>query len=473
MNNQKNRTKIIATIGPKVADKEQLLKLYKAGMVIARLNGSHNSLNWHEKTIKLINNCLPDVPILFDIPGKKIRTCNLIKEPEFKKNDIIILTTESNFKGNNKVAINNSKLHWLLKPKDKIFADDGTLAFTVKKIIGRDIYCKALNDGKLKSSKGINVPHIKFDIYKLSQKEMLYIDFAVKNKVNFIGVSFVEDKKYINKIRNFIKGNNPKIIAKIENQGGLNNMKSIIEHSDGIMIDRGDLSIETNIESIALYQKKIIRTCQLLSKPVIVATEMLDSMIIKPFPTKAEIADISNAIIDGASCVMLSGETAIGAFPTESIKIMTEVSKKVEANTSFNINNLADNIPQAICSSIAMLCKNLPITKVITITISGFAARSVSSQMIKQPIIAISNNYLNAKSFNLYRGTTGVFVKVPFIKNSLSHVSECLKILWEKSLINSKDIILVTAVRYPNTGNRMNLIQTHYVKDLKNTFNWK
>tara|TARA_X000000950_G_scaffold108424_2_gene136748 strand:+ start:16195 stop:17616 length:1422 start_codon:yes stop_codon:yes gene_type:complete len=473
MNKFQNRTKIVATIGPKVSDRKNLIKLYKAGMNIARLNGSHNNLAWHEKTIKNLKDYLPDVPILFDIPGKKIRTCNLINEPEFKKNDIIILTTNISYKGNQKVPINNTKLHLLLKPNDKFFADDGTLAFKVKKIIKKDIYCYALNDGKLKNSKGINVPHINLGIDKLSKKEISYINFAVKNSVNFIGVSFVESKTYIKEIRNIIKQDKLKIIAKIENQGGLNNMQSIIKHSDGIMIDRGDLSIETNIESIAINQKEIIKTCQMLSKPVIVATEMLDSMILKPFPTKAEIVDISNAVLDGASCVMLSGETAVGNFPTEAIKIMSKVSKKIEENNNINKDKFSQDIPKAIGHSIAMLCEVLPITKVIAITISGFAARALSAQNIKQPILAISNDYFNAKGFNLYRGTTGIYVKVPFKKNSLAHVSQCLKILWEKSLINSKDVILVTAVGYPNTGNRMNLIQTHNVKDLKNTFKWK
>ena len=473
MNNYRNRTKIIATIGPKVSDKNNLLKLYKAGMDIARLNGSHNNLNWHEKTIKSIKRYLPKVPILFDIPGKKIRTGNLEHEPEFKRNDIIILTTQTNFKGNNKVTINNSKLHLFLQPKDEVYADDGTLAFRVQKIVKKDIYCCALNDGRLKSAKGINVPHINLGADKLSKKEKVYIDFALKNNVNFIGISFVESKGYIDKIKKIIKKKDLKIIAKIENQGGLDNMQSIIEASDGIMIDRGDLSIETNVESIALYQKEIIKKCQRLSKPVIVATEMLDSMITKPFPTKAEIVDISNAILDGASCVMLSGETAVGKFPLEAIKLMREVSKKIEASNDFIKYKYIKEIPQAIGNSIALLCQTLPITKVIAITISGFAARALSSQMIKQPILAISNNYLSSKSFNLYRGTTGIYLKVNFEKDNLSHVSKCLKILWQKSLINSKDVILVTAVGYPNKGNRMNLIQTHNVKDLKTTFKWK
>ncbi len=467
------KIKIIATIGPKTAEPSALVRLFNAGMSIARLNGAHNTLDWHKRAIKLINKNLPNVPILIDIPGKKIRTKSLIKEPKFKKDDVITLTTEQNYRGTQKVAINHKSLHQLLSKNDRVFADDGSLAFVVTKINANDIYCRAEHAGQLKSTKGINVPHVDLGSDKLSKKEKTYINFAIENKANFIGISFVESEKYIKKIRNLCKNSNIKIIAKIENQGGLDNMLSIIEAADGIMIDRGDLSIETNIDSIALFQKKIINNCLELAKPVIVATEMLDSMIYKPFPTKAEVLDISNAIIDGASCVMLSGETAVGNYPINSVKVMNDISLKVEKNIKFSFNKQVESIPSAIGSSIYSLCKSLPITKVIAITLSGYAARVISTQMIKQPIIAISNNKDNAKSFNLYRGTQGVFANIKFKKNSLDHLPECLLHLWKNKLISSSDVILVTAVGFPAAGNRMNLIQTHHVKDLKNTFKWK
>ena len=212
-------------------------------------------------------------------------------------------------------------------------------------------------------------------------------------------------------------------------------MNSIIEVSDGIMIDRGDLSIETNIESVALFQKKIINSCLQLAKPVIVATEMLDSMINRPFPTKAEVSDISNAIIDGASCVMLSGETAVGEYPIDSVKVMSSISKKVENNLRFSFKSQIESIPSAMGKSVYSLCQNLPITKVIAVTVSGYAARVIAAQMIKQPIIALSNNKENAKSFNLIRGTEGVYANIKFKKNSLDHLPECLKLYGKINLL--------------------------------------
>lgn len=470
MNN--NKTKIVVTIGPNVETVSKLKGLRKSGMSIVRLNGSHNTLAWHKEVIKRVKSNFSEIPILFDIPGKKIRTAQLEYEPTFRKGEQIVFTTNIKYLGKDKVPINNKRLHLLLQTNDIIYADDGTLSFKVKKIIKNEIYCASLSDGKLKSSKGINVPHINLGADNLSLKEKKFIKFAIKYGVNFIGVSFVESASYIKKIRNIIKNNNLKIIAKIENQGGLDNMESIIEEADAIMIDRGDLSIETKTESIAIYQKKIIDTCKRLSKPVIVATEMLNSMIENPFPTKAEVTDISNAILDGASAIMLSGETAVGSYPFISVQAMKRISQTVELNQPINYDKKLDGIPAAIGSSIASISNRLKITKIIVITSSGYAARIISSLMLRQPIIAVSNIYENSVCFNLYRGTQGVHLNVNFLRNNLQHIPICLKQLWSKKIINNKDMILVTGVGYPNTGNRMNMIQTHYVSDLKKTFNW-
>ena len=467
------KTKVIATIGPKTCSEIYIKKLCKAGMNVARLNGSHNILNWHLQTIKKLKKIVPAIPILFDMPGKKIRTCQLKHEPRFKKNDVIILTTDTGYKGTDKVPINKDDLHLYLKKNDTIFADDGTLCFVVIKISENDIYCRAKNSGKLKSAKGINVPHVKLGKDKLSIKEKKILNFIIENKVHYVGVSFVESAKYLREIRKFSNTNNLKIIAKIENQGGLDNMNEIISETDGVMIDRGDLSTETSFENIALYQKQIIEKCNLLSKPVIVATEMLNSMIENLFPTKAEVADISNAVLDGASAIMLSGETAVGKNPLESIKVMHKICKAVEVDNNKNFSVIKDNIPSAMGKAISEICKNLPITKVIAVTMSGYAARAIASQMLRQPILAISNNLLVANSFNLYRGTEGVYVNTKFNKNNLDHVPKCIKHLWEKKMINFKDLILVTSVGYPQSGRRMNMIQTHYVKDLVKLFNWK
>ena len=471
-------TKIVATIGPKTCTTAKLKSLYKAGMDIARLNGSHNSLDWHKQTIKSIREQLPMVPILLDIPGKKIRTENLKLEPSFNANDQIILTCDDNYTGTNKVPVTNKKLYLYLKKGEKILADDGTLSFIVDKIIKKDIYCLSLNKGKLRSKKGINVPNISFKQELLTNKDKKFLDFSKSVGVDFVGISFVESKKHIEKIQKYLNSNSPKIIAKIENREGLKNKDQIISSCDAIMIDRGDLSVETDLDSIAISQKEIISKANLYFKPVIVATEMLHSMIDNPFPTKAEVTDISNSVLDGCSATMLSGETAIGSFPEKSVKKMKEISfvssqhvRKKQVTKSRNSEKSL--IRNHMAKAVAHLCKNTPITKVVAITKSGFAARSLSLLQISQPIIAVSDNLENARTFNLFPGTQGIFLDISFSKKNTDHIILCLKKLWQNNILNDKDLVVVIGLSYPKSGNRFNHIQLHLINDLVEIFNWK
>jgi pyruvate kinase len=466
-----NKIKIVATIGPKTANKKMLKQLFNAGMTLARLNGSHNTLEWHSNTIKLIKETIPDCPILLDIPGKKIRTSKLSFEPKFDVGDTIILTTEDGYDGFKKISITNNILHKFIKKDHIVYADDGTLKFKVVKVSKKDIYIKAYVTGTLKSSKGINIPHLEMKETTLSCKDKKIIDFAISNKVDFIGLSFIESAKSLNKVRDFIKSDIPKLVAKIENRKGLENLEEIVKATDCIMIDRGDLSTETDIESLAINQKKIIKTSLRFCKPVIVATEMLNNMITQPHPTKAEILDIYNSVKDGATATMLSGETAVGKYPLEAVKIMSSIANSCILE---NNNNTIDNNEHiSMAKAIKGLCQDMPITKVVIVTMLGFAARVVSSQSIKQPILAITNKKDTAKTFNIFSNTKGFFYNTKFYKDSLEHIPECLKYLWEINELNKKDSILVVALSYPLSGKRMNLIQTHNVKDLKKLFHWK
>ena len=468
------RTKIVATIGPSTANSKKLKMMYKAGMSVARLNGSHNTLEWHSDTIKLIRKTLPDFPILIDIPGKKIRTSNLKYEPKFSISDEIILTTSKGYDGKNKVSITSNLLHKYLSKGDDVLADDGTLKFIVSKVLGRDIYLKAKTKGVLKSSKGINVPHINIGGSLITKRDKDMIEFAKTNDVDFIGISFVESSIHVKKIRKLIGNHSPYIVAKVENQKGLDNLENIVLAADAIMIDRGDLSTETNIENLAINQKHIIKKANASSTPVIVATEMLDNMISNPFPTKAEVLDISNSILDGASATMLSGETAVGNYPVEAIQVMSNISESMvlKKNSKYKRFN-KETSSLAMGEAINSLCSLLPINKVIAVTMSGYAARIASSQMLSQPIIAVSNDKKVSRSLNLLSGTKGVFCNTRFYKDSLDHIPKCLFHLWKNKEIVNNDLILVTALGYPGSGNRMNLIQTHAVDNLRKLFNWK
>ena len=473
-----NNTRIVATIGPATNNEDSLIHLRNAGMSIARLNGSHNSLEWHAEVITLIHKVLPETPILMDIPGRKIRTIQLAEEPVFLVGDIIILTTDTSFDGKEKVPVNYDQLHNDLMAGQTVLADDGTLRFTITKIIGRDIYLRAETAGCLKSKKGINVPFVTLNTKLVTERDQTMIRFAQDNYIDFIGLSFVESKEHVQAIREIIQPQTyPRIVSKIENQGGINNMLEIIQVSDGIMIDRGDLSMETELDSIALRQKEIILSARRYAKPVIVATELLHSMIENNFPTKAEVCDISNAVLDGCAAVMLSGETAIGKNPVEAVSLMSRVVEKSE-NYKRELENkgkslITDSaIPVAMADAMVAICQELAISKIVAITRSGFAAKALSTRNLTQPILAISDDEVAAKSFNFFPGVNGIFYTEKFPKDNLNHVTSIIEDLRNKKHLSDEDLILVTAVGYPSPGNRMNLIHTYLVGDLAKTLLW-
>lgn len=471
-----SRVKIVATIGPQTASEHMLRALYAAGMDVARLNGSHADPDWHTQTIRLIRATLPDVPILFDLPGRKIRTRRLRHEPTFNAGDTIVLTTDESHDGQVKVPVTCAQVPSALSGGDVIVADDGTLRFTVSEVTGTDIICRAEFAGRLRSNKGINLPGVALDPEPLSDRDRRMITFAAEQGIDFVGVSFVDSAAQVNVIREFAGTRGVRIVSKIECQEAIDHLREILEASDAAMVDRGDLSAETNLEGMALLAKRIIAEARQAARPVIIATEMLHSMIENPFPTKAEVSDISNAVLDGASALMLSGETAVGRFPVEAVAVMRRIADTVTAHSQALLDREhqggAEGVPQAMEDAIALICRRLPVTKIVAITMLGYAARMVSSRLPRQPILAVSNDPAAARSFNLLPGTEGVHVDIPFSRTSTDHLARCLEALWRSGKLVDDDLVLVTSVGYPKSGNRMNLIQTHYVADLRDSLGW-
>lgn len=473
------KTRIVATIGPQNASVDAISELLKAGMAMVRLNGSHNTLKWHEETIKQIQKVSANIPILFDIPGRKIRTALIDSPLKFERNGLIVLTTDAKRTAPNMVAVSFEKLHEFLSPGQVVLADDGTLRFEVQEVSGPEITLRALMSGQLGSRKGINVPGVDLGPVLVTDKDKTMLDFASQNQIDFIGLSFVESAKHVKLIREYLGSSpSPKIVSKIENQIGYFNMQHIIEASDAIMIDRGDLSVETDLETVALRQKAIIRTARIMCKPVIVATEMLNSMIVNSFPSKAEVSDVTNAVLDGCAATMLSGETAVGLFPIEAVTTMRKIIENTESFLrSGQIAGLEppDISPpdDATARAIALICESAKIDKVVAVTKSGFAARTLSSLGINCPIVAVSDVAANSKSFNIYAGVTGVVFPGAFSTSDVSHVSAVLKFLWQQKFITDEEQILVTALAYPTSGKRMNLIETHLVGDLARSLAWQ
>lgn len=474
-----SRTRIVATIGPATDTARALKDLSKAGMSMARLNGSHADLDWHARTIALIRETLPGTPILLDIPGRKIRTLQLAHEPSFEKGDTVILTTDISHDGHEKVPVNYAGLHEDLEEGATILADDGTLCFTVSAIEGQDIHCRAETPGTLRSRKGINVPYVTLRTELVTPRDHEMMGFAREHGVDYVGISFVESAEHVEAIRALTRGDWPRIVSKIENQGGMENMHAVIEATDAVMIDRGDLSVETELETLAVAQKSILEAAAAAAKPVIVATEMLHTMIENSFPTKAEVSDITNAVLDGCSATMLSGETAIGRHPVEAVSVMRRVTEAAEAHLQQTLDGPGRNgdkfesVPEAMAEAIALLCRSLPVTKIVALTRSGYAARTIAAFRPRQPIIAVSDDAMAAQSFNLLAGTTGIHAEEPFSRTSLDYLPRCLEKLWRDGAIDDDDLILVTAVTFPQSGNRMNLIETHKVEDLRKTLGWE
>lgn len=470
----KKNTKIVATLGPITCDADSIRKLIDCGANIFRLNGSHNTLEWHKKVIETVREVDPRVPILVDIPGRKVRTALETKDHAFKQGETVIITTQQDYKSDDKVIANYPELHKDLNSGDTVLCDDAQFKFIVKNIEGQDIYCEAQNDGVLKSCKGINVPYVRLNTPLVTGRDEEVLAFCVENKVDFVGVSFVESGDHVNEVRKHLGDSGIEVIAKVENQFGMENLESILDEAFGILVDRGDLGAETEIFNLSIKQKTILNEAKQRGVPVIVATELLHHMTFNPFPTKAEINDVSNAVLDGGSAVMLSGETAVGRYPFECVSTMSQIIQEAE-KYMYDIRKPkkrgTDSIPAAVASSLATMCNEMPITKVVAVTFSGYAVRMMSKFDLKQPLIVVTDELEKARKFNLFKGVASYNLDIKFDPKNTEHLTNSLHQLYEKDVLDQEDLLALTAVRFP-TNNKMNFLEIHNMKDLVQVFNW-
>jgi len=405
------RTRIICTIGPATEKKEMLNLLIKSGMNIARLNFSHGTHANHATLIKNIRsiakkNNIP-VPIIADLQGPKLRVGVLENNILLKKNNEIILTTGK--VSPLKIPVAYPFLHQVVKSGDRILLDDGLLELKVLLVRARDIICRVVVGGKLSSHKGINVPNGKFKNSSITDKDKDDLSFAMQHNVDFVAISFVRNEVDINNLIKLINKNaikfkvkKPKIIAKIENSEALNNFPKILEATDVVMVARGDLGVETPAEDVPLRQKEMVAMCRQVGKPVIIATQMLDSMIRNPRPTRAEVSDIANAVMDNVDGVMLSGETANGKYPVEAVSIMSKTILEVEASPydDFKINFASRKISEldALGQSIHVLTDKSNIKYVIDLT-NNDLYKYVSKWRSEVDILVQSKNDISKNIF--------------------------------------------------------------------------
>jgi pyruvate kinase len=424
-----NKTKIVCTIGPKCDSPEMMLQMLHSGMNIARLNFSHGDFEWHGRAITNLRQAARTagkrVTIMADLPGPKMRIGELADEPvDLKLGDTFTLTTNEITGNRQRAFVTFERLPAVVKAGDSIFLNDGIIQLRVVGAQGKDIQCTVLAGGELRSRKGLNLPGIDLGVSAFTEHDRDCLKFALEQGVDAVSQSFVESAGDVDLVRGAAAelGHRPFIIAKIERAGALVHIDEILQAADGIMIARGDLGVETPIEGIAVVQKQLTRKARLLGKPVITATQMLESMVYRQRPTRAESTDVANAILDGTDCVMLSEESAMGEFPVAAVTMLAKIAAATEPSRSAvrvreafpeytrdGDVDLVDLVSRTVSDTVAHLAP----TAVIVPTLTGRTARMVSRFMLPVWIAAVSIEERTCQGLQFSYGVSPVHATEP------------------------------------------------------------
>ncbi len=452
------KTKIIATMGPATDNDQVLRDLMLSGMNVARFNFSHGNYEEQQKrfeqVVKIREELGLPIATMMDTKGPEIRLGKFEKPVEIFDGDTFTLTTEDIIGDNTRASISFKGLPLDIDTDSVIYINDGLIELQVEKISKTDITCTVVHGGMLSNNKGVNVPNVSLSMPYLSERDMNDLEFGAKMGYDFIACSFVRTGADIDYLRKFIKSigwTTPRIIAKIENMEGVNNIDEIIHSADGIMVARGDMGIEIPFEQIPAIQKELIRKGYMAGKQVVTATQMLESMISNPRPTRAEITDVANAIYDGTSAIMLSGETAAGKFPVEAVKTMSSIAKTTEKNIDYK-NQLHEressydtdvNITNAISHATVTTAHDLNAKAIITVTKSGTTARRISKFRPSCPIIGGTTSKRVCRQMNLSWGVSPMLIEEK--NNSDELFQHAVSKAKENNYIQDDDIVVITA----------------------------
>lgn len=469
------RTKIVATLGPSTAKKETLKQMFLEGLNVCRLNFSHGGYDAHLESLRIIRELNEElalnVAVLADLQGPKIRTHEMENNGVFLENGSIVkISTQEIIGTASHFSINYEQLPQDVNPGERILLDDGKIALEVvdtDKI--SEFRVKVIHGGVLSSKKGVNFPNTAISMPSLTEKDRKDLDFAIEQGVDWIGLSFVRNPQDVRELKNIIahRGAKAKVIAKIEKPEAVETIEEIIKEADALMVARGDLGVEVPFQNVPLIQKMIINRARLNAKPVIVATQMMESMISNIMPTRAEVNDVANAVLDGADAVMLSGETSVGAHPIEVIKTMSNIVKEMETfegiynKEEIPEKNQARFITDSICFNACRLSQRTEADAILTMSFSGYTAYKIASQRPKAPIYVFTSNRSILTQINLIWGVKGFYYdKRISTDNTISDIKNILK---EEGLLKDGELVVnIASIPLEDLG-KSNMIKLSYV----------
>lgn len=473
------KTKIVCTIGPASNTKEVIKKLMEAGMNASRHNFSHGTHETHKENMDMVKEVRKElnknIAIILDTKGPEIRTGDFnVDKVELKEGSKFTIYCREEILGDeSKCYVTYDNLCEDVKPGDSILIDDGLVGLKVESVEGNKINCVVTNSGVVSNHKGINVPGVSIKLPSLTEKDISDLKFGVEQGVDMIAASFVrtaEDVLTIRETLNRFGGEDVLIFSKIENREGVDNIDRIIKFSDGIMVARGDLGVEIPTEEVPIVQKMIIEKCNVAGKPVITATQMLDSMIRNPRPTRAEASDVANAILDGTDAIMLSGETANGKYPIEAVNTMARIAEKTENSIDYNKalsrkkNGKKVTVPDAISLATCTTAKELNATAIITATQSGHSARIVSKHRPECPIIAVTPYESVARKLALNWGVYVICSEKVETTDEL--IIKSAEKSFEEGFVKKGDLVVIAAGIPVNYVGSTNMLKVHIIGDV-------
>ena len=448
------KTKIIATIGPASCTKETIKKMVHVGMNGARINTAYGNTAQYQSVIETVRK-VADVPIIIDLKGPEIRL-KASQKRILRKGEVL----EVGFNGED-VSFNHD-FYDTVSVGDVVLIDNGKVRTVVAEKADEKLFLLVVVSGTIEDGKGVNLPNKRLAVSTLTDYDLEIVDFAKKFDVEYIALSFTRNVCDVEDLARIYSGG---IIAKIENFEGVQNVNAILEVANGVMVARGDLGVEIEPEKVPLVQKSIIKRCNQRGKLVVTATEMLESMIHQPQPTRAEVSDVANAILDGSDTIMLSGETAIGQYPIAAVEMMSRIANETETAVKSKVEDTPFiNTSDTVSRAIHRICQSMPLDKVVTITKTGYTARMIARFKISQPIIAVTPSIKVKKQLDLTFGVQPIHIDYLTEKDTLSFVAGKL---YKSHILSDKETVLFTAGARTTMRHASNSIEIHKMEELQ------